>query len=219
MRESLAWLDQSFGIIRNAAPQTDGRGPWIIALFAGVVLLAWPLSSLLPRACPQPVGAGLDWRRIWPGLLIPMIATPLMLRVAPTHFLPVLVADYLAAHFFLYGADRARLASVAPGARAQRKTSTLCALGFHNRIAGRGCLRLHRHRLAAGQLRNVIRAHWEQAAADLRTIGGHHSLFPAGRVADARNMARHAEAMPSRNLRFSYRLPSPWRWTLGACSS
>ena len=32
-----------------------------------------------------------------------MIATPLALRVLPTHFLPVLVGDYLAAHFALYG--------------------------------------------------------------------------------------------------------------------
>ena len=36
-------------------------------------------------------------------LLVPMIATPLLLRVLPTHFLPVLVGDYLAAHFALYG--------------------------------------------------------------------------------------------------------------------
>jgi hypothetical protein len=32
-----------------------------------------------------------------------MILTPLILRVVPTHFLPVLVMDYLAAHFLLYG--------------------------------------------------------------------------------------------------------------------
>ena len=33
----------------------------------------------------------------------PTIATPLLLRVLPTHFLPVLVADYLAVHFAVYG--------------------------------------------------------------------------------------------------------------------
>jgi hypothetical protein len=33
-----------------------------------------------------------------------MLATPLILRVMPTHFLPVLVADYLALHFLAYGA-------------------------------------------------------------------------------------------------------------------
>jgi pimeloyl-ACP methyl ester carboxylesterase len=104
MRESLAWLDQSFGVTRQGAAQTDGRGPWIVTLLGGLVLLGWPLSSLLPRVSSPPAGAGLDWRRIWPGLVIPMLATPIILRLVPTHFLPVLVADYLAVHFFLYGA-------------------------------------------------------------------------------------------------------------------
>ena len=103
MQEALAWLDQSFGITREEAAQTDGRGPWIVTLFCGVVLLGWPLSSLLPRVSSPPAGAGLSWQRIWPGLVIPMIATPVLLRFMPTQFLPVLVADYLAVHFFLYG--------------------------------------------------------------------------------------------------------------------
>ena len=34
---------------------------------------------------------------------MPAIATPLLLRVLPTHFLPVLVGDYLAVHFLVYG--------------------------------------------------------------------------------------------------------------------
>ena len=104
MRESVAWLDGSFGKARSTSAETDGRGPWIAALFGGIVLLAWPLASLLPRVSAPPAGAGLGWKRIWPGLLLPMLATPLILRVAPTHFLPVLVADYLAVHFFVYGA-------------------------------------------------------------------------------------------------------------------
>jgi pimeloyl-ACP methyl ester carboxylesterase len=104
MREAVSWLDQSFGIARQGPPESDGRGPWIIALFAGIVLMAWPLSSLLPRVSTPSAGAGLSWRRLWPGLLIPMLATPLILRVTPTHFLPVLVADYLALHFLVYGA-------------------------------------------------------------------------------------------------------------------
>lgn len=103
MRESVAWLDQSFGVVRENAPETDGRGPWIAALLGAVVLLAWPLSSLLPRVSSPPAGAGLAWKNIWPGLVMPMLATPLILRVAPTHFLPVLVADYLATHFLVYG--------------------------------------------------------------------------------------------------------------------
>ena len=40
---------------------------------------------------------------MWLPLLLPALATPLILRVVPTHFLPVLVGDYLAAHFAMYG--------------------------------------------------------------------------------------------------------------------
>lgn len=103
LRESLSWLDQSFGIERQDQPVTGQRGISILLLFGGIVLLSWPLSLLLPRVCDPPVGASLDWRRMWPGILLPMIATPLILRMLPTHFLPVLVADYLTAHFLLYG--------------------------------------------------------------------------------------------------------------------
>lgn len=106
-RASLAaardWLDQAFGIERAQEPNIDTRGPWIALLLAGVVALAWPLSRALPRVADPPRGAGLPWRSLWPLLLVPMLATPLLLRVLPTHFLPVMVADYLAAHFALYG--------------------------------------------------------------------------------------------------------------------
>jgi len=103
MREAVDWLDQSFGVARPAAPVLDGRGPWILLLVAGVVLLARPLSTLLPRVAAPAVGAGLPWNRLWIPLSVPMLATPLLLRVVPTHFLPVLVGDYLAAHFAMYG--------------------------------------------------------------------------------------------------------------------
>ena len=103
MREALAWLDQSFGITRPGPPALDRRGPWILLLIAGVVLLAKPLSSFLPRIATPGIGAGLAWRRLWIPMSVPMLVTPLLLRVLPTHFLPVLVGDYLAAHFLLYG--------------------------------------------------------------------------------------------------------------------
>ncbi len=103
MRETVEWVDSVFGIERSGPPYVDRRGPWIMALIAGVVLLAWPLSSLLPVVARPRTGAGLGWRRIWIPLLVPPIVTPLLLRIVPTHFLPVLVADYLAAHFATYG--------------------------------------------------------------------------------------------------------------------
>ena len=103
MREALAWLDATFGIVRTRPPALDDRGPWIMLLLGAVVLLARPLSACLPRLAEPAIGAGLGWRRLAVPLLVPMIATPLLLRVMPTHFLPVLVGDYLAAHFALYG--------------------------------------------------------------------------------------------------------------------
>jgi pimeloyl-ACP methyl ester carboxylesterase len=118
MREALAWLDQAFGTVRTQAPRLDSRGPWILLLFPGIVLLARPLSQLLPRLANPPLGADLRWNRLPICLLVPMIATPLLLRVLPTHFLPVLVADYLVAHFALYG-----LLTVACLTWTQRKAS------------------------------------------------------------------------------------------------
>lgn len=103
LEETVAWLDATFGVVREEAPVVDRRGAMILLLFAGVVIAARPLSRLLPTAVPAPAGAGLPWRRLWIVLVVPALATPLVLRVLPTTFLPVLVADYLAAHFLLYG--------------------------------------------------------------------------------------------------------------------
>ncbi|WP_329610521.1 alpha/beta hydrolase [Jiella pelagia] len=103
MREALGWLDAAFAVARQKPPAIAGRGPWIMLLIAGCTLLASQLARMLPRLSSPPAGAGLAWRRLWPALLVPAIATPLLLRVLPTHFLPVLVGDYLAAHFLVYG--------------------------------------------------------------------------------------------------------------------
>lgn len=96
------WLDAVFGMQRAGPPHLASRGPWILALLAGAVALAWPLSRLLPVVARRPAGAALRWREAWI-VAVPMIATPLVLTVAPTRFLPVLVGDYLAAHFAAYG--------------------------------------------------------------------------------------------------------------------
>ena len=103
LREAVDWLDRAFAIARPGRPVVVAQGPWILLLLTGVVRLARPLSRLLPRLAAPPVGAGLGWRRIGLPLLVPMVAAPLLLRVLPTHFLPVLVGDYLAAHFAVYG--------------------------------------------------------------------------------------------------------------------
>jgi dienelactone hydrolase len=103
LREAVDWLDRAFAIARPAPPVVVAQGPWILLLLTGVVTLARPLSRLLPRLAAPPLGAGLYWRRIGAPLLVPMVAAPLLLRVLPTHLLPVLVGDYLAAHFAAYG--------------------------------------------------------------------------------------------------------------------
>ena len=101
--EARNWLDAVFARPPSAARLPDARGPWILVLLAGIVALAWPAARLLPVVSPIPLGADLGWRRLWQALVVPAVATPLLLRVLPTHVLPVLVADYLAAHFAMYG--------------------------------------------------------------------------------------------------------------------
>jgi hypothetical protein len=103
MDEALRWLDASFGLPTRSARYVDHRGPWVVLLLTGFVLLAWPLSRLLPPVADPPAGAGLSGRWLWPFLVGPAVLTPLILRVVPTRFLPVLVADYVAAHFACYG--------------------------------------------------------------------------------------------------------------------
>jgi len=102
-RETVEWLDSVFGFTRSAPIQLDARGPWILLLLAGAVAIARYLTQLLPVVAPRPVGSELPWRRFWAPLLIPMVVTPVLLRFLPTHFLPVLVGDYLSVHFAVYG--------------------------------------------------------------------------------------------------------------------
>lgn len=120
MAETVGWLDTVFGVDR-ALPEVADRGGWIVLLLAGLVALGWPLAGLLPRLAERSVGAGLQGRRLWAVALGPMIVVPLILRVVPTGFLPVLVADYLAVHFLAYGMATA-LALWAVGAKVPEVT-------------------------------------------------------------------------------------------------
>jgi hypothetical protein len=103
MREALGWLDAAFGVERTTQPDLDDRGPWIMALLAAIIVLAWPLSRVLPEVVVPPTGGNRRWTQLWLPLLVPMVAVPLVLRLVPTHFLPMLVGDYLAVHFLAYG--------------------------------------------------------------------------------------------------------------------
>lgn len=101
MTAAVNWLDKAFGRVSGGA--IDHRGPALALLFLGLALLAWPLSSLLPRVSAPPAGAGLGWSKLLPVAVAPAILTPLILWKAPTHFLPIMLGDYITVHFALYG--------------------------------------------------------------------------------------------------------------------
>ena len=101
MREALDWLDAVFD--HRGSGYLEVRGRWLGLLFLGLVVLARPLLGLLPPVAATPRGAGPRWGRLAPVAIAPAILTPLVLWKAPTHVLPLLLGDYLAAHFLVYG--------------------------------------------------------------------------------------------------------------------
>ena len=110
LRETLDWLKAAFRLPQSPQQQTfiDARGPWLALLLGGVVLLAWPLSQLLPRVGPVEGAAQARqrwwcWRGAAPLALLPAVITPLLLWKLPSDFLPILLGDYLVLHFALYG--------------------------------------------------------------------------------------------------------------------
>jgi pimeloyl-ACP methyl ester carboxylesterase len=117
LSEAQGWLSGVFGLPAPLAPPRSGL--WISLLLAGMILSVKPLSALLPVLALPGIGGGIGWRRFWLVALAPAIATPLFLRIVPTHFLPILVADYLAAHFAVYGAITFAALKLAAPARAQ----------------------------------------------------------------------------------------------------
>jgi hypothetical protein len=102
MVESLQWMNAAFGRSQDFG-FVDRRGRWLALLFLGIVALAWPLSSLLPVANVAPAGASLGWKPLTVVAFMPAILTPLLLWKMPTDFLSILLGDYLALHFLLYG--------------------------------------------------------------------------------------------------------------------
>lgn len=99
--ETLGWLNQAFG--QQGDGWVDARGPWLGLLYLGLVALAWPLASLLPRVTAAPLGAGLRWSRLLPLAVLPALLVPLILWRVPTDFLPSLLGDYLTVHYAVYG--------------------------------------------------------------------------------------------------------------------
>ncbi|NBC47931.1 MAG: alpha/beta fold hydrolase [Gammaproteobacteria bacterium] len=120
LEAALSWLNQVFD--HQGSGWVDRRGLWLGLYFLGVILLAWPLSRLLPRVSPEPLGAGLDWRRLLPVAALPALFTPLILRPVPSDFLSIAIADYIALHFAVY-ALLSGIALVLWGKRSNRNPS------------------------------------------------------------------------------------------------
>jgi Serine aminopeptidase, S33 len=100
LREARSWLDAVFG--RTSSGPVVAIGGWIAMLMAGIVILAWPLARLLPPG--ERLAPTLRLKTFLIAVLVPAVVTPLVLSRINTRFLPVLVADYLAVHLFVYGA-------------------------------------------------------------------------------------------------------------------
>ncbi len=101
LREARDWLDASFG--RESYGPVPMRGGWIALMMVSVVALGWPLAGMARRfraATPPP---GLPRGRFLLAVAVPAVAVPLLLWPFDLRFLPVLVADYLAVHFAVYG--------------------------------------------------------------------------------------------------------------------
>ena len=129
MGEARAWLDRTFG--RTSSGPVAATGGWIVLLMAGLVVLAWPLARLLPAGAAPPPPVPL--RGFLLAVLVPAAVTPLVLTLFDTRFLPVLVADYLAAHPFVYGAISLAIllwSGIRPGAVAWSAGLALAAYGI-----------------------------------------------------------------------------------------
>ncbi len=99
LEETRTWLDAVFQ--RSSTGAVSATGGWILLLLAGLVVLAWPLSKLLPANDPEPPAIRLGV--FLSAVLVPAVITPAVLSLFETRFLPVLVADYLAVHMLVYG--------------------------------------------------------------------------------------------------------------------
>jgi alpha/beta superfamily hydrolase len=102
LSEALAWMGGTFG--GPGVGFIDARGPWLGLLYLGLIALGRPLAQLLPRVAAVPLGAGYGWRRLLPIAIAPAVITPLVLWQIPNGWLPILLGDYLALHFAVYGA-------------------------------------------------------------------------------------------------------------------
>ena len=99
LAEARAWLDIIFE--RKSIGPVAATGGAILLVLSGLVVLAWPLAQMLPKGSSVPSTPTVRW--LTAGTVVPALLTPVSLIFVDTHLLPVLVADYLAVHMFVYG--------------------------------------------------------------------------------------------------------------------
>ena len=103
LEETRDWLDAAFGA-KTIDPGVDRRGPYFVVLFFALAALLRLGIGVLPSVADRPPAAPLSRGRFYALISAAAVATPLLLWKAPTDFLPILLGDYLAAHFALWGA-------------------------------------------------------------------------------------------------------------------
>ena len=101
LTETRDWLNASFG--RFGTGDVPARGGWTLLLLVSIVALGWPLAGALRRFRADVPPTQLPCSRFLAAIIVPAVLTPLILWPLDVHFLPVLVADYLAVHFALFG--------------------------------------------------------------------------------------------------------------------
>ncbi len=129
LEEARTWIDAAFG--RESSGPVAATGGWIALLLAGILLLGWPLAGLLPRGEGRPDSP--DPRTFLAATLLPAVLAPLLAVSVELRVLPVLVADYLVVHLFLYGAIALALLyrrGIRPGRLALLPALALVAFGL-----------------------------------------------------------------------------------------
>jgi alpha-beta hydrolase superfamily lysophospholipase len=97
--EAVGWIDRAYG--RASAVTIWPTGWAILGLLGGLVLLFQGVARILPARVPlQTTLRGAQFAVVLglPAVVAPLVAVPLN-----TGFLPVLVADYLVLHLFVFG--------------------------------------------------------------------------------------------------------------------
>lgn len=135
LREARDWLNASFG--RDGTGEVPRRGGWIALLLVSAVALGWPMAGAMRRFRATEPPPHLSTRHFLMAVLVPAIAVPLVLWPVDTRFLPVLVADYLAVHFALYGILALGVAAAFGGLR-RGGTTTVLALAIPVAVFGIG---------------------------------------------------------------------------------